>query len=228
MAARDQLERDQTAIAGILNGVVHKDFHTTPITPENVDELMERASAYLSGPAYEAWMEKARPIIEDQATRAARRVTSQLGIRFDLLTPGVQAYTQREAAFLVTSVTDTTRQYIRDALTGGLEAGEGISGIAKRIMQRGTFSNDRATLIARTETTRVQNGAQMGTLSEYKAQTGDAVTKEWVSAQDDRVRAEHLALNGEKREVDQAFSNGLLAPGEPNCRCTLIYSVGGP
>ena len=46
---------------------------------------------------------------------------------------------------------------------------------------------------------------------------------------DDRVRDEHLdapaGVGGEKRRIDEPFSNGLQEPSEPNCRCTLLYSV---
>jgi uncharacterized protein with gpF-like domain len=47
----------------------------------------------------------------------------------------------------------------------------------------------------------------------------------WLSARDSRVRDEHVELDGQEKDVDEAFSNGLQQPGEPNCRCTLTYRV---
>jgi hypothetical protein len=39
------------------------------------------------------------------------------------------------------------------------------------------------------------------------------------------VRPEHAELEGEAAGIDEEFSNGLLAPEEPGCRCTLIYAL---
>ena len=54
--------------------------------------------------------------------------------------------------------------------------------------------------------------------------------KEWLATMDDRTRESHADLNGEVRELDKDFSNGLAYPGEPsgdpeeiiNCRCTIL------
>ncbi len=32
-------------------------------------------------------------------------------------------------------------------------------------------------------------------------------------------------MNGETVPIDEPFSNGLMFPGEPNCRCTLTYGI---
>ena len=43
---------------------------------------------------------------------------------------------------------------------------------------------------------------------------------------DDRVREEHVDLDdGSWIGIDEEFGNGLTEPGEPNCRCTLIYDI---
>ena len=47
---------------------------------------------------------------------------------------------------------------------------------------------------------------------------------------DDRTRPSHLELDGERRDLDEEFSNGLQYPGDPdgdpsevyNCRCTMV------
>jgi len=38
---------------------------------------------------------------------------------------------------------------------------------------------------------------------------------------DDRVRDEHLLMDGEIVGIRENFSNGLPAPGEINCRCVI-------
>jgi SPP1 gp7 family putative phage head morphogenesis protein len=62
-------------------------------------------------------------------------------------------------------------------------------------------------------------------MSRWAAENGGTVTKRWLSAGDGRVRPAHRALNGEVRGIDEAFSNGLQHPAEPNCRCTTVMSL---
>lgn len=53
------------------------------------------------------------------------------------------------------------------------------------------------------------------------------LTKTWVTVGDDRVRDEHVAMQGETVPYANAFSNGEYIPGEStfNCRCIARYSV---
>ena len=52
--------------------------------------------------------------------------------------------------------------------------------------------------------------------------------KQWDAAMDKRTRDSHARVDGEIRELDEKFSNGLRFPGDPlgsaaevvNCRCT--------
>ena len=87
----------------------------------------------------------------------------------------------------------------------------------------------RSMLIARTEGTRIVNHAALDAC--YKArEKGCKVVKEWCAALDARTRDSHARLDGERRELDEKFSNGLMRPGDPNgkaaevcnCRCKLL------
>jgi hypothetical protein len=59
--------------------------------------------------------------------------------------------------------------------------------------------------------------------------TDAQVRRVWETASDDRVRDSHAEMNGESVGLDEAFSNGLMYPGDPsgpveeiaNCRCYL-------
>jgi SPP1 gp7 family putative phage head morphogenesis protein len=146
-------------------------------------------------------------------------------VSFDRLQPGLAAFVESHAAELVTQVTATTKDAIRAALGEALVEGEGIPSITKRLREASAFSRDRAALIARTEVTRVTNGGQRATLEAWSKETGDMVRKRWLTANDARVRAAHRVMEGETRAIDEAFSNGLQHPGEPNCRCTLVYEL---
>lgn len=57
---------------------------------------------------------------------------------------------------------------------------------------------------------------------------GADVLKQWDATLDGRTRDSHRHVDGEIRELDEKFSNGLMFPGDPNgsaaevvnCRCT--------
>lgn len=57
---------------------------------------------------------------------------------------------------------------------------------------------------------------------------GADVLKQWDATLDGRTRDSHRRVDGEIRELDEKFSNGLMFPGDPsgsaaevvNCRCT--------
>lgn len=83
--------------------------------------------------------------------------------------------------------------------------------------------------IARTEGHRIQTTAQMDAMMDAK-EKGCDIVKQWDAALDGRTRESHAMVDGEIREMDETFSNGLLFPGDPNgsaeevihCRCALL------
>lgn len=232
MAAAAQLEEDRAACLALAQDTLRTgqkdDDPYAPADAGSVQELIARIAEHMDLTAAVQWRERTTPLTAATARRALERVVAQMGLSFDLLQPGLLEYTEREAAWLVTQVTDTTKREIRAALTAGLAEGEGIPALTARIQESGAFARSRAELIARTETTRVTNGGQRESLAAYAAESGDRVTKRWLNAGDERVRDSHREpLNGEVRDIDEPFSNGLQAPGEPGCRCTLIYSMEG-
>ena len=56
------------------------------------------------------------------------------------------------------------------------------------------------------------------------------MVKQWDSTLDARTRDSHAQIDGEIKELDEKFSNGLMFPGDPNgaaaevvnCRCALL------
>jgi hypothetical protein len=87
----------------------------------------------------------------------------------------------------------------------------------------------RALLIARTEGGRIQNQAAMDACTKAKTK-GANVVKQWDSTLDAKTRDSHARVDGETRELDERFSNGLKYPHDPgggaaevcNCRCALL------
>ena len=87
----------------------------------------------------------------------------------------------------------------------------------------------KAMTIARTEGHRIQVQSTMDAC--YKAkEIGADVVKQWDSTMDKKTRSAHQKVDGEVRELDEPFSNGLMFPGDPNggagevvnCRCALL------
>lgn len=87
----------------------------------------------------------------------------------------------------------------------------------------------RAQLIARTEGHRVQVQATMDACTKARDKGADVV-KQWDATLDKRTRKSHQKVDGEIREINEPFSNGLMFPGDPdggaaevcNCRCALL------
>lgn len=133
----------------------------------------------------------------------------------------------------ITSVTETTRQQIVDAIARGYDEGLGQDGVADYVGSViAGMSRYRAEMIARTETHGAANYGAMGAAE----QTGLPLNKEWVAASDERTREAHAEADGQVVGMDSPFEVGgefLLYPGDPagsaenviNCRCAVSYVV---
>ena len=101
--------------------------------------------------------------------------------------------------------------------------------VARNITNKTNLNMRKTYLIARTE------GHRVTCTATYQAQkvakdSGCDVFKQWDSTLDGRTRPSHRMVDGEIREMDEKFSNGLLYPSDPNgqasevcnCRCALI------
>lgn len=111
------------------------------------------------------------------------------------------------------------RREVQSAIRDGLERGQGIDQIAKRIKDRTSVSRSRAALIARNE---VGNAAAFA-MQESQKEAG-CTHYIWRSASDKRVRDEHKERNGKTFAWDKPPSDGH--PGQPvNCRCVALAVI---
>lgn len=204
-----------------------------PVSPSSARAFLDAIES-LSEEWRDQWKERLLPLIQAGATEGVAAVANELGIRFDLLQPGIQDYVQKHAADLVTQVSETTKQGIRDAVQAGLEKGEGIPDMSARILEGGHFAPSRANLIARTESTGVTNGSGTEALQSHARAVGAKLEKSWLATPDERTRDSHAALDDLTWiPVDEPFRNGLQYPGDPkgaatevcNCRCTTLHRI---
>jgi hypothetical protein len=99
----------------------------------------------------------------------------------------------------------------------------------------------RAETVARTEALTAYSQAREEALQQMMDQTRlndtGRVVRVWFATHDDRVRAWHLDMDGQKRPPGEPFTDGLgnslMFPGDPtappetriNCRCTTAFEV---
>lgn len=122
------------------------------------------------------------------------------------------------------------QQHIQSAITQGILQGKSIPEIAKNL-QSVTGMDERAAIRnARTAMTGAQNAGRLDSMKRAQAR-GIGVKKGWLATLDHVTRDSHVDLDGEVQELDRAFSNGLMFPGDAsgapaevyNCRCRLTH-----
>lgn len=225
MTANRLLKQDADAIVEIvrayLTDTIHKSIDSKA---RGKDRVMSAVLGYLRDESRPRWSKATTPLLVQGAERSAALTAADLGINFNIMHPNVIKFAQSEAGSLVTGVSETTRKWINDVVTAGLQENRTTNEIAQLLQDSAAFSKERATLIARTETTQAFNGGPHDALVEVSKATGRAFLKTWSGALDDRERDEHLEMEGETVGIDDTFSNGSEYPDEPNCRCVVLYS----
>lgn len=226
--AQMQLAHDATEIERLivkhLAEVPEAKYATIEAKERGKGRVLSAVLGYLKTTATPAWHRAATPLVTQGAERATAVIAADLGVSYTLLHPHVVKFAHRESAWLVKGITETTRQSVADALAAGLESGQSTAKIARAVAESGGFARSRATLIARTESTRAMTGAPTEALASLGQASGRQFLKTWSGALDDRERDEHVALEGETVGISDTFSNGLQFPSEPNCRCSVLYS----
>ena len=129
---------------------------------------------------------------------------------------------------------DRLKRSVRAEVSRGIATGMTWNEIAVKISRSFTHTSfskayNMAMTIARTEGHRI--AVEAANNAQYKAkEKGANVLKQWDATLDTRTRDSHRMVDGEIRELDEKFSNGLMYPGDPsggaaevcNCRCALL------
>lgn len=148
----------------------------------------------------------------------------------------VRSYLQTTAGERIQSISNTTRNQIRNALVRAAEEATGTVAAAKIIEDSvgGAVGRRRASLIARTETHAAASFAN----HETARSMGVPMRKQWVATNDGRTRSWHSNVNGQTVDLDEDFivpykgvEYRMKHTGDPkggihntiNCRCVTIY-----
>lgn len=157
----------------------------------------------------------------------------------------IDAYATKRTGQAITHIEGTTKKtvqrVVRNLVDQNIQSGDTNHDLAADI---GSYfdeiSDARAMTIARTE---VSMASSQGSLEAVKTLQIPGMVKEWVTANDDRVRdggkhgndADHGAMNGAEMPLDEKFGvppDCLMdGPGDEsapadqviNCRCVLVY-----
>ena len=123
------------------------------------------------------------------------------------------------------------KKTITSEITRGIASALTYNEIAQSISNASNAPLSRAKLITRTESHRIQQEAAYDSSLEAKAHKADAVNQ-WCAVLDGRTRDSHRRLDGQIREVGEAFEiDGRMAKypggfGDPaedcSCRCVLL------
>lgn len=127
---------------------------------------------------------------------------------------------------------DELKTKITSQVSRGISTGMTFKQVAKQLSNETNIGYNRALRIARTEGHRIQCQSTMDAC--YKARDkGAEVVKKWDATLDAKTRESHVRVDGEVKELDEKFSNGLMFPGDPsggaaevvNCRCALLQGA---
>ncbi|WP_161908153.1 phage minor head protein [Emergencia sp. 1XD21-10] len=121
------------------------------------------------------------------------------------------------------------KKRIANNVSRGIASAYEYKHIARNIASDSNVGFNRAMRIARTEGHGVQCRAAWDAQHAAK-KAGADVVKQWDATLDARTRDSHALVDGEIRELEEKFSNGMMFPSDPaggaaevvNCRCALL------
>lgn len=121
------------------------------------------------------------------------------------------------------------KKKITAEVSRSISTGKSFKETAQLLANQSRIGYNNAIRIARTEGHRIQTTATKDCMIAAKEQGADIV-KQWDATLDGGTRESHVAVDGQIRELDEKFSNGLDRPGDPNgaaaevinCRCALL------
>ena len=118
---------------------------------------------------------------------------------------------------------------VNQEISRGIASALSYDEIARSINKKYWLGISKCQTIARTEGHRVSQIATYEAQKEAK-NAGCSIVKQWDATMDSRTRKSHARVDGEIKELEEKFSNGLMFPGDPNgqasevinCRCVSL------
>jgi hypothetical protein len=139
-------------------------------------------------------------------------------------------------------INETTRDDIEQFLRVGMQEGESIATMARKIRDAfpTAYNGKRATLVARTESAHALNSSRKIAYEEFKQEMGEAgnyIQASWLSVLGNTTRDEHANLDGVIANAEGLWNlDGYWIPWpghislpvgqRANCRCTISTEFG--
>ena len=127
-------------------------------------------------------------------------------------------------------IRDDLADKMTSVVTRGVQNGDSWTKIAKEFKSEGGKNLSTVQRIVRTEGHRLEEQAKLDVAQKSRK----PLLKVWTSERDSRVRALHIAMDGQIRELDEDFNSPSGASGQAagqlnspeddiNCRCYSVY-----
>jgi HK97 family phage portal protein len=193
-------------------------------TIEQIAAFLTEVQQYLTNEGKAKAEAALQSVVRLTGETAAQRLAGRLSVSFDVIQPAVDRYLANELDFLTSVMGDTTGEAVARTMQKALDERVPYVEIRSRLETLPEFDEARAELVARTETTRAANGAQLAVAEGYEQETGRPMEKTWISSRDSRVREEHIAHDdGQWYPLTHQWGSDGDKPSTYNCRCTLGY-----
>ena len=159
------------------------------------------------------------------------QLKAAMGVNLTAAEPDLEPTIERfrdENVKLITSLADEKVTRVRDILT---DAGPGtrVEEIAKSIREMGDVTRSRAELIARDQVLKLN-----AEVTQKRHEAAGVVEFVWSTSRDERVRADHKVLEGNRYRYDdppivdrRRGTRGLPGVGSIQCRCVAIPVIPG-
>lgn len=229
-----QIQRDELVR---LARITFRD-ESKAITEESLDEFRRRMGDRFDR-YHREWRRRYDVLMSQTVDVVAAGLAGATALSFDVFNPLVRQAVDERLNLIVGAdqlTHDAIMAHVEDGFVEGLSSNE-LADRVREVFDQGVTvrlptgktrvlsAAERSTLIARTETTAVANRAAVALM---KSTTDVPWVKLWLSQGDDRVRPEHQEEEADSENdpvpLDEPFRvTGLDAPGEPNCRCSVLF-----
>ena len=138
---------------------------------------------------------------------------------------GALKFLQNHVFDNIKGMTEEIANDLKAELQRGIINGESLTKLKKRVEKVFNVGDQRAEMIARTETNRALN---QGKLLAMKG-SGIEMQKRWLTHKDDRTSPICMRLDGQTVELDEDFKDnvsgwtGQANPSHVNCRSTILF-----
>lgn len=160
------------------------------------------------------------PLVKGVVKERGQRAANLVGTNFTMTTDAVKDYLKNRPFDFSFEMNKTTNDMLGKTLAEGVDAGEGIPELRKRVEELfDGMEKYRSERIARSEVIRASNFAA----TEAFDQSGVVDEVQWLATPDDRIDSECADLDGQTIKLGSSFASGVeYPPLHPNCRCTVV------